>query len=157
MIKVDARIWRAVSKSFGSHDALLWIHRLLCLEIHFEFFLYFRNGKTEQEKPLLMLLFENFSNRWNVENFNIFLPSVKGLVRFPFRFRDVNFYFLFAKEEIKIEIRLILSLKSEDISFLQHLSQITMPFKYPGDGNLFSRSETALSYVINYRNVFREK
>jgi len=58
-------------------------------------------------------------------------------------------------KEIKIKIRLILSLKNEGISFLQHLSQITVPLKHPGDGNLFSRSETAVSYVINYRNVFR--
>lgn len=65
--------------------------------------------------------------------------------------------FLFEKEGIKIEIRLILDVKREVISFLEGLSQITLPLKHPRDSNLFSRSETAASYVINYRNVFRRK
>lgn len=155
MIKVDARIWRAASKTFGSHHEQLWIHRLLWVEIHFTFFLYFRSGKTEQEKPLLMLLFENFCNRWNIQNCTN-IPSKCERLNQGFRslLPVVNFYFLFVKE-IKIKIRPILSLKSEEISSLQHLSQITVPLKHPGDGNLFSRSETAVSYVINYRNVFR--
>lgn len=128
----------------------------MSFEIHFEVFLYFRHEKTEQEKPLLMLLFsfnaENFFNRWNVQNLNIPSKAWKG-------FLSVldSLIFLFSKEEIKIEIGLILSLKGEEIIFLQHLSQITLPLKHPRDVNLFSRSETALSYVINYRNVFRTK
>ena len=99
-----------------------------------------------------MLLFclraENVCNRLNVQNFNIFLLSENG-----FRWRVVNF--LFTKEGIKIEIRLILGLKREEISFLEHLSQINSPLKPPRNTNLFSRSETAASYVINYRHVFR--
>jgi len=111
-------------------------------------------GKQSRKEPLLMLLFENFCNRWNIQNCNISSKCERLSRGFRSVLSVVNFYFLFMKE-IKIKIRLILSLKNEGISFLQHLSQITVPLKHPGDGNLFSRSETAVSYVINYRNVFR--
>lgn len=86
----------------------------------------------------------------------IFLASVKGLAEVSVPLSRLKFLLFVRKGRDEDQNQAdIISLKSEEISFFQHLSQITMPLTHPGDGNLFSRSETAVSYVINYRNVFR--